>query len=174
MPWEYLATKEFEDARYLPIVSYIEESDTILDLNCGQAGFHKYVKCKNYTANDIFVPENTEGIDFKQLDDTKVDWPHNVLCCFGYGGGEFTGEPLESKTTSQSIFRLVDSYHPRLVVIEMAEKWETSFEIMSSISNYLLGNGYDIIKEENIKIEPVDHYHNVRVLRIFKRKAYEI
>ena len=67
--WEYLKTDQF-DERYKIASEFLGDvSDkVILDLNCGEPRFKKYIKCKEYIATDIYEPLDKEG--FRQLKDT--------------------------------------------------------------------------------------------------------
>ena len=165
MAWEYLNTREF-DERYKIVAKQLPEGLSVLDMNCGEPRFKKYYKYSKYTANDVFQPQDIKGIDFIKCKDEEVDRPMEILTLFGYGGGEFTGEPLESATAGESLIRLVEKYKPEYVVIEMVRKWEKDFHIMSLLTEKL--KKYKMIAEEKIDILPITHYHNKRFIRIFK------
>lgn len=167
MAWEYLKTEPF-DIRYKVAAEHLPDlSDkTILDLNCGEPNFRKYIKYKKYYANDIFKPDNIDGIEFIQKRDDEIDIKTDIVALFGYGGGEFTGQPLESKKASETIIRL-SKYEPEYIIVEMAQKWEDDFKIMSSLKKNLK---YKVHFETKLEIEPVDHYHNQRLLTIFKHE----
>ena len=166
MAWEYLKTKEF-DIRYKIAAKHLPKNLSVLDINCGEPHFKNYYQYSRYTANDVFVPDNTEGIRFLQIKDSELDEGAEIICLFGYGGGEHTGEPLESKEAGNTLIRLAQKYTPEYIVIEMAQKWEDDFKIMTTLTGNL--KEYERIFEKRIEIEPIDHYHNKRLLTILKR-----
>mgnify|MGYP006957730002 CR=1 FL=1 len=137
-----------------------------MDLNCGEPNFRKFIKYKKYYANDIFTPEDTTGIEFRKCRDDEVDIKADVIVLFGYGGGEFTGQPMESSTAGETVIRLSEKYKPEFIVLEMAWKWEKDFKIMTDLTNRL--KDYKILFSERCNIEPVEHYHDKRYIRIFK------
>lgn len=166
MHWQYLATKPY-DLRYLIVAEHLPtEGKTILDLNCGQGNFRHYINCKEYFANDVFVPENTEGMTFLHKRDTEIDFKTDIISLFGYGGGEVTGEPLESKEAGNTLIRLATKYQPEYIVLEMVQKWEDEHHIMTNLKNRL--TGYRVLFEQRINIEPVNHYHDKRLIIILK------
>lgn len=166
MAWEYLKTEPF-DIRYKIVAEHLPDlSDkTVLDLNCGEPAFRKFIKCKKYYANDIFKPDNIDGVEFIQKKDDEIDIKTDIIVLFGYGGGELTGQPLESKTASETLIKL-SKYKPEYIVVEMVQKWEDDFKIMSSLKKLL--TDYSVHFERRIDIEPVEHYHNRRFVTIFK------
>lgn len=165
-PGTYLKTKPFE-IRYKIVADFLGDlSDkVIIDLNCGEPLFKNHIKFKRYIANDIFVPDNIDGIEFRQCTDTEIDEKCDVLCVFGYGGGELTGEELESKTTGDSLVRL-SKYNPKYIVVEMTQKWEDDFSVLSKLKEKL---GYAEVFRKRIEIEPAEHYHDKRLITIFKK-----
>lgn len=166
MAWEYLKTKPF-DIRYKIAAKHLPPNLCVLDLNCGEPRFKNYYKHCGYIANDVFQPEDVSGIKFIKDKDENIDIKSDIITLFGYGGREFTGEPLESNTAGESLIRLVEKYEPKYVVIEMARKWEKDFHIMSLLTERL--KKYHMIAEEKIDIMPITHYHNKRFIRIFKK-----
>jgi len=166
-PGTYLKTKPFE-IRYKIVAEQLgDTSDKIIvDLNCGEPLFKNYIKYKEYYANDVFMPDDVSGITFSQTTDDKVDKKADILCLFGHSGGLHTGHPMESKTISDTVVRLA-GYEPEYIVLEMAQKWENDFGIMSDLKNRL--KGYKEIFEQKINIEPVSHYHDQRQISILKR-----
>lgn len=164
MAWEYLSTKEF-DERYRIVAQQLPQGKVVLDLNCGQPHFKNFYKYSKYTANDVFVPKDTKGIEFLHCKDEDVDVPMEILTLFGYGGGEITGEPLESKKAGESLVRLSEKYHPEYIVIEMCQKWEDDFKIMTCLKEKL--KDYEVVFEKRLKIDE-GHYHNKRLITILK------
>lgn len=169
MAWEYLDTKLYEDARYKIGAEHLVTKDKIvLDLDCGSGNFRKYIDYKLYIGNDVRWPKDTSGMIFKQCNDTEIDDAHDVLCVWGYGGGELTGEPLESGTLRESIYRLIEKHRPESVLIEMVRKWEEKYNAMTEISDRVVGYGYKVKHRENIDIDD-DHYHAHRMVLILCR-----
>lgn len=166
MAWEYLSTEPF-DERYKVVARYLPAELEVLDLNCGNPRFKNFYKYKKYTANDVFVPNDTAGIEFLHCKDEQVDVPADVMTLFGYGGGEFTGEPLESKEAGNTLVRLAKKYHPKYIVIEMTQKWEEDFKIMTALTERL--DEYEVVLDKKIEIEPANHYHDKRFIRIFMK-----
>jgi hypothetical protein len=165
MEWKWLNTIE-SDMRYKIVSQYLGDiSDkVVLDLNCGQTGMHKYIKCKEYIANDVFEPEDISGITFLNKKDEEIDIPCDILCLFGVGNGEMTGMPLESKTERQSISRLI-KHNPEVVVIEMTQQWIDKYDLMRKYDELLVG--YTPKMEIKLSLYPLDHYHNIRVIKIY-------
>jgi hypothetical protein len=166
-PGTYLKEKPFEE-RYRVIAEQLPDTSemTIVDINCGEPLFSKYVKFKRYVCNDIYTPDNTEGLEFYKVTDTEIDVKPDILCIWGYGGGEHTGQPLESATAGKTILRLAQ-YNPQYIILEMARKWENDFKIMSNLKSKL--EGYEEVFAKNIDIEPVGHYHDQRQVSLLKK-----
>ncbi len=170
-PGTYLKTEPF-DIRYKIVADYFSKTNeatdgmVVLDLNCGEPRFFKYIKSRRYLANDVYMPDDIKGIVFLQTTDDKMDCSSDILCCFGYGGGEFTGHPLESKTTSESIYRLA-RHNPKYIVLEMSMKWEQDYKIMSTLIKNL--SAYEVVLERKYEILPAEHYHDKRQLTILKK-----
>jgi hypothetical protein len=167
MAWEYLKTEQF-DIRYKIAAEHLPENKVILDLNCGEPNFRKFIKHKKYIANDVFIPDDITGVEFWKMEDHLIDLKSDIIVIFGYGGGEFTGEPLESNTAGESLVRLAEKYHPEYIAIEMVQKWQSDFNAMGKIAKNLRDVGYKMIFNKKMSIVPVTHYHNKRLLRIFK------
>jgi len=165
-PGTYLKTEPFLE-RYKVVANFLPDlSDkVVVDLNCGEPNFRKFIKYKRYVANDIFVPDNLDGYEFIHDTDTAVDVKADVLCVFGYGGGEHTGHPLESKTTGSSLVRLSE-YKPKYIVIEMAHKWEDDFKIYSTLKEQL--KDYKTVFTHSLDLG--DHYHDKRFINILEKK----
>lgn len=165
--WLHLKDNKFH-SRYKIVASLIDTTDMkILDLDCGEPDFSKYTKHKEYVCNDVF-PINNPDVHFKQVSDTEIDEPSDLLVMFGYGCGEFTGVEQESKTAMEAIVR--NSKHkPKYVVVETATKFFEAYNILNEFKNKL--NGYEL--EYHIKLDvslPDNHYHNKREIIIFKYK----
>ncbi len=167
MEWKWLNTNE-SDMRYRIVSQLLGDisNKVVLDLNCGQAGLHKYIKCKEYWANDVFVPEDISGINFIQREDKDIDIDCDILCLFGIGNGELTGMPLESKTERQSITRLIQHF-PEIVVLEMTQEWIDKYDLMRKYDEIL--KDYEPKFEVKLSLYPLDHYHNIRVIKIYKK-----
>lgn len=165
-PGTYLKTKPFE-IRYKIVADFLGDvSDkTIVDLNCGEPLFKNYVKYGAYFANDVFMPDDISGIVFSQVTDDKVDIRPDILCMFGYGGGEYTNHPMESKTSSDTIVRLA-KYNPEYIVIEMCQKWADEYKIMDNLEARL--PEYKKVFEKRIEVEPNQHYHDKRCIFILE------
>ena len=163
MAWEYLKDNTF-DERYKIASEFLGDlSDkVILDLNCGEPRFKKYIKYKRYIATDISEPQDKEG--FYLLKDTAVDFPCDVLCLFGYGGGEYTGEPLESHTVINSFIRLAQ-YNPEYLIIEMVQKWQDDFKALDEFEKRL--PQYKVVLERRYEKENPSHYHDKRIITIW-------
>ena len=168
MTWEYLSTKPF-DIRYQIAADYFGDcsEEVILDLNCGDPRFRKYVKCKKYYANDINEQKNTKGMTFYQKPDTEIDMPCDILCCFGYSGGEYTGEPQESATATDSIVRIAKKHKPEHIVIEMVERWQNKYGAQSTFRRRL--KNYEMVFVEKYRIKPARNFYNKRFITIWKR-----
>ena len=163
--WEHLKNEKFH-TRYKIVASLIDTTDMkILDLDCGEPDFSKYTKHKEYVCNDLY-PINNNNVIFKQVADSEIDEPSDLLVMFGYGCGEFTGVPQESKTAMEAIIR--NSKHkPRYIVIEAATKFFEAYNILEEFKNKLT----DYKLEHHIKLDvclPDNHYHNKREIIIFK------
>lgn len=169
-PGTYLKTEKFE-VRYKIVADFLGDAtkrQTVLDLNCGEPLFRKYIKCGRYYCNDVWIPDNIpSNLTFYLESDDKIDIKSHILCCFGYGGGEHTKHPLESKTCGDSIVRLAE-YKPKYIVLEMAQKWEDDFKIMSGLKERL--PDYKLVFEKKLEIEPAKHYHDKRLINILKHK----
>lgn len=168
MTWEYLSTKPF-DIRYELVADFFGDcsDEVILDLNCGDPRLRKYIKCKKYYANDIHKPKNTRGITFYQIPDTEVDIPCDILCCFGYSGGEYTGEPQESATAKESIVRLAKKHKPEYIVVEMVQDWQDKYRALESFKRRL--KDYDVHYSARVNVRPIRNFYNKRLLTIWKR-----
>lgn len=169
-PGTYLKTKPFEE-RYKVVADFLNpliKEGVVVDINCGEPLFKNHIKHSRYVANDIFVPDSTEGIEFKHCTDTDVDVKPDILCIWGYGGAEHTGNDMESKTAGQTILRLA-KYKPEYIILEMAQKWENDFQIMSNLKVKL--DGYEEVFFKKLDIEPVSHYHDKRQVSILRKKV---
>jgi hypothetical protein len=169
MAWEYLTTKKF-DVRYEIAANHLPEDKVILDLNCGEAGFRKFIKYKRYIGNDVITPlcagdKKEKFWEFLFHEDRDIDVKSDIIVLFGYGGGEFTGEPLESKTAGESLIRLANKYNPEYIVIEMTQKWENDFKAMTNLSKKL--DEYKGVFEIEMNLGG-EHYHDKRLMKIFK------
>ena len=162
--YSYLRTDQ-SDERYRVVSDFIKETGIVVDINAGEPRFKNFIKYDKYYANDIRQPDDTSGIDFTLCDDTEVDISSDLLCIWGYGGGEFTGEPLESKTAGETIIRLAE-YNPEYIVLEMAQKWEDDFKIISTLTKKL--TNYNVVLDKKLDIGDDGHYHSSRQIRILK------
>ncbi len=163
----YLATKPFEK-RYEVVAEFLEgkiDNPVVADINCGQPLFKNHIKYKEYFANDVHIPVDVADIKFERKTDSEVDYKADVLCVFGYGGGEFTNHPKESKTTKDSILRMV-KHKPRFVVIESARKWQTDYQLFTRFDEDL--TDYKVVLKKDLDIEPNEHYHDKRMIRIYE------
>lgn len=173
-PGIYLKTEPF-DIRYKIVADYFARNGNvtvgkvIIDLNCGEPRFKRYIPYRKYYANDVYIPDDVTGIEFSKITDEQVDEKADILCCFGYGGGEFTNHPLESRTADKSIYRLA-KYNPEYIVLEMAQKWENDFHIMSNLIKNL--TDYKVVLEKKYQIPPANHYHDIRQVTILKRDTH--
>ena len=160
--------------RYKIAAEHLPKDKVILDLNCGEPNFRRFLKHKAYYANDINTPDNTSELTlFMHCPDDQIDIPSflpkpDIIVLFGYGGGEFTGEPLESKTAGESLIRLAKKYRPKYVVVEMCQKWENDFKIMTSLEKELK-DYYTIQFVRKIDMGG-GHYHLKRLIKIFRIK----
>ena len=166
-PGTYLKTEPF-NIRYKIVANYLKgkiKKPVIVDINCGEPNFRKYIDYGKYYANDIFQPDDVGDINFLLDTDTAVDVKPDILCVFGYGGGEFTGQELESKTVGETILKLA-KYNPRYIIVESAQKWEDDYKLFTNLN--LLK--YKLVYSKKINIEPVIHYHNKRLIKIYESK----
>jgi hypothetical protein len=165
MEWKWLNTTE-SDMRYKIVSQFLGDTSdkVILDLNCGQAGLRKYIPYKEYIANDVFEPEDLRGITFLKKKDDEIDIPCDILCLFGVGNGEMTQMPLESKSERESIKRLI-RHNPKFVIIEMTQQWIDKYDLMSRYDEIL--KDYQPKVEVKLSLYPIDHYHNIRVIKIY-------
>ena len=159
---------EHFNLRYKIVAEQLPKDKVILDLNCGEPNFRRFLKHKKYYANDVNIPDNIDEIEFMQIPDDQVDVKSDIIVLFGYGGGEFTGEPLESKTAGESLIRLAKKYRPKYVVVEMCQKWENDFKIMTSLEKELK-DYYTIQFVRKIDMGG-GHYHLKRLIKIFRIK----
>lgn len=170
--YEYLKTEQ-SDERYRIVAEYFSKTNEamdgmiVLDLNCGEPRFKNFIPYKKYLANDIVQPEDTKGITFFQTTDDKMDCSCDILCLFGFGGGKHTGQPLESQTEEESIVRLA-KHNPKYIMLEMCQKWQNDFKIMSSMIERL--PAYEVVLKKELLIGDTGHYHDSRILNILKHK----
>lgn len=168
-PGTYLSNKFFEE-RYKIVADFLKdkiENPIVVDLNCGEPLFSKHIKFKEYYANDLYKPEFKENINFRQISDELVDIKPDLLCMFGCSAGELTNNDLESKTATNSLFRLAE-YKPEFIVIESSTEWEKRYNYLTMIKEKL--SNYIVVFEKNLEIEPKEHYHDFRKIIIFKLK----
>lgn len=172
--WDYLKTEPF-DLRYKVAAAALQGKTAhkvIVDLNCGEPGLYRYLD-KDFSAyhcNDLYAPTPVgERLFFSRIKDNEVDIKMDILSCFGYGGGEFTGQPLESNTAGKTIARLSKKYKPEYIIVEMAQKWQSDYNALVLIRESL--NNYDILLITEINILPIIHYHNQRLLTVFQKRA---
>lgn len=166
-PGTYLKTEPFEE-RYKIVGEYLKdkiEKPVVVDVNCGEPLFSKYIDYKEYHCNDVYMPDNIDGLNFTHDTDTVVDVKPDVLCIFGYGAGERTKHPQESHTAGETILRLA-MYKPEYIVIEMSTEWERRYEQITWFKQKL--NNYKIVLEKNVDIPPKKHYHDLRQVLILK------
>lgn len=170
MAWEYLKTEEF-NIRYKIVADIIDVKDkVIMDLNCGEPNFQKYITgYKEYICNDLEPIENKD-VKFLQVPDSKIDIKADIYTLWGYGGGELTGEPLESHTIRDTLIRLA-GYKPETIVIEMVQKWRDMGAI-EWFSERL--KEYKITFQKEYSVEPITHYHNQRIITIWSIQTQQI
>jgi len=167
MAWEYLKTEPFEN-RYKVVSEFLKdkiENPIVVDLNCGEPLFAKHIKWKEYHANDLFMPDNIEGLDFRQIPDSEVDIKSDLLVMFGCGAGEFTGQDMESKTATDSFIRLA-GHKPKYIVMESSPEWEKRYSYISMVIKRL--DKYKVVLDKTIVIPPGEHYHDTRRIIICK------
>lgn len=170
--YPYLQTDR-SDERYRIVAEYFSKTNeatdgmTIIDLNCGAPRFKNFIPYKKYLANDIIQPDDVKDITFFLTSDEKMDCSCDVLCLFGFGGGKHTGQTLESQTEEESILRLA-KHNPKYIVLEMCQKWENDFKIMSTMKKNL--NNYEVVLEKELLIGDDGHYHSSRMINILKHK----
>lgn len=164
MAWEYLKTKEF-DIRYKIVADIIDVKDkVIMDLNCGEPNFQKYINgYKEYICNDLEPIENKD-VRFLQVPDIQIDIKADIYTLWGYGGGELTGQPLESHTIREKLVELVNKYSPNIIVVEMVQKWRDMGAIDWFNERF---KNYKITFQKEYDIEPITHYHNQRIITIW-------
>jgi len=152
--WEYM--KEL-DYRYEEVTKHINFKDLhVVELCSGYTGLYELVKGKvaSYRACDLWklhpICEQMPDDQFAKTV-TKCD----VLCVFGHGGYEISGEQLESKTLTQSIHFLIKQFNPQWVVLESVERF---FPIISNISSQYR------YEASLFKYQGADWMHNRRML----------
>lgn len=144
MAWEYMEELDYryEDASNL--ISPLS-GEVVLDFNSGNSRFKDYLKGEfEYKSNDLYDKRAMYQItdaDFL-LQEPKCD----VLCCFGIGGHELTGEKLESSTITSTLKLGIKKYEPRIVILDCVTKF---IPIKNSILNLL--SGYEIFTLRNMK-----------------------
>ena len=89
----------------------------------------------------------------------------------GYGGGELTGQPLESHTIREKMVELVDKYKPENIVIEMVQKWRDMGAVDWFSERF---KNYNIMFQKEYDIEPITHYHNQRLIIIWDLQGKNI
>lgn len=164
----YLATEAFQK-RYEIVGEFLKdkiEKPVVADINCGQPLFKNFIDYSEYLANDIHEPEvDIEGITFEQKTDEEVDYKADVLCIFGYGGGDFTGHPRESKTTKDSIVRMA-RHKPRFIVLETCTKWRDQYGLVDWFDERL--EDYREVFYKEVTMDKGEHYHDKRFIKIYE------
>jgi len=101
MAWEYL---ENLDNRYIIAADVIGElsGDVVLDVNSGNSRLGYYIKGDfKYYCNDLMDDRAQRKMSDWQF--VRSYSACDVLCCFGIGGYEISGEELESATVTDSL-----------------------------------------------------------------------
>jgi len=120
--WEY--SKDL-DYRYDLVKNHINFKGLhVVDLCSGYTGLYNSVKddVASYRACDL---SKLHPISEQMADDDFVKTVTNcdVLCAFGHGGYEISGEELESRTLTSSIHFLIQKFKPRWVVLESVDRF---------------------------------------------------
>ena len=110
---------------------------------------------------------------FEVKDDTEVNLDKiDILCGIGVGGGEKTGEPLESQTFTKSFKQLVTLHQPEILVIEMAYAWEERYNLAQEFINAFKDNYFVEIKNLTIDCVISPQWVNKRTIVLFTRKLF--
>jgi GT2 family glycosyltransferase len=167
MTWEYLpqCDKRFEIA-----ASYLKgktKDKVIVDLDCLEARLLKYIShdFAKYLGNDILVRfPNIPKTEFHPYPDDqfvanlkKCD----ILCVFGHGGYEITGQNEESKTLTESIKKVVSRLEPQTVILEAVQYFEP-------IIGKIITKGYDLKIKEYMDLG--EEWVKKRVIYIYERR----
>lgn len=135
--WRY-AYLDQKDYRYEETVKRIDfTGKNVIDLCSGNTGLHDFVKdmVASYRACDKY---NTHPV-VEVMDDAefcKTVENCDVLCCFGIGGWEITGESSESSTVTNSILILAEKFQPQWIVLECVKKFRAIADGIAEKVNY--------------------------------------
>jgi hypothetical protein len=122
MAWEYLEqkTKRYEDATHL--LGELK-GDIVLDFNSGHSKFKDYLKGDfTYKCNDLYDKRAMFNITDKAFLEQEREC--DVLCCFGIGGYEITGEKLESSTITSTLKNAIMKFNPNIIILESIQDFE--------------------------------------------------
>lgn len=163
MAWEYLQQEKM-DKRYELASKLIRDTDYVVDVNSGNSRMRNYVK--NYYSNDLYYDEADEKCTDVEFKDKIKNC--DVLCCFGIGGHEITGEPLESETVTQTLIDIINKHRPRLIILESIQRF-------SKIPRHILNEVKYELKAEmkmNIDVDVPPELEYVKNRQIIIAKQY--
>lgn len=179
MPWEYLTSELFDRPRFDGLAAALQPfcaGADVLDLNCGPARLARLLSgWKSYYGNDTYPPfvalaqgYGLAGATFEAKPDAAVDRPCDVLIYAGVGCAEYKPEPLESSTGTESFFRLVANRQPRVVAIEMVERWQEMYRAADEYSRRLEAAGYRLAEMGSCDLPGEEFWHR-RLWMVFHR-----
>jgi SAM-dependent methyltransferase len=177
MPWEYLSHPDFA-GRLTPLAAAIGEwadGARVIDINCGTAPMAALLTgYSDYLGNDLsaeFIAA-ARGMElpntcFVAASDETIDTPCDILLYLGMGGGEFTGEALESKTATATFHRLL-SHEPALVGIESVRLWEERYGAVAALESALQAANYNRIDGGDVDL-PGTEFWSKRMWRLYAK-----
>lgn len=144
MAWEYLEDMDFRYKDAVALLGDTSEKD-VVELNCGNGRLKDYMKHKTYRGNDL-LKEDDEN--YSSLPDDKfietVD-KCDILCCFGFGGYELSNQPLESKTITNSVIKLINKFNP-VLILEAVDRYLPLIDKVKEATGYItrVARHYDL------------------------------
>lgn len=177
MPWEYLQSPDFA-GRLTPLAAAIGEwadGARVIDINCGTAPMAALLTgYRDYLGNDLsaefIAAARAMGLPntrFVVASDETLDTHCDILLYLGMGGGEFTGEPLESRTATDTFHRLL-RYGPAVVGIETVRLWETRYGAVAALESALQAANYDRIDGGDVDL-PGAEFWSQRMWRLYAK-----
>jgi hypothetical protein len=135
MAWEYMEELDYryEDASNL--ISPLS-GEVVLDFNSGNSRFKDYLKGSfTYKCNDLY--DKRADYQITDAEFLEQEPKCDVLCCFGIGGYEITGEKLESSTITSTLKSAINKYSPRIIILDSVTKFiPIKKELLDMLINY--------------------------------------
>lgn len=135
--WDYLKnTQQRADAFWPLIAEFLRDSEVVLDINCGFAPLHNKLMpyVEHYAGNDVSLeaieylsrvsvigkPTFVWATDAMIADNARQVFPGLDFDTFLFLGVTSGNRPWESQTEHNSFNKLVDTYLPKKIVVEVA------------------------------------------------------